>query len=147
MILIFNNIIFYLLILVITLDILLGSIRAIKYHTFNSTFGINGMLRKTAMIISSVFLIIIDSILNFNLLFMIPEEILKILKINTVGIFELFGILFIIYESLSVLKNMIKCGLPIPKKIKIYLEKLLSKFTKELGGDNKWTVHTIWNLK
>lgn len=129
----FNNIIFNLLILIIILDIILGIIRSLKEKTFNSTFGINGILRKTAMIISSVFLIIIDSILNFNLLYMIPEEIQKV--INTVGIFELFGILYILYESLSVLKNMIKCELPIPKKLKNYLEKLLNKFTKELGGE------------
>jgi toxin secretion/phage lysis holin len=135
MILNFNNIIFNLLILIITLDIILGTLRSLKEKTFNSTFGINGILRKTAMIISSMFLIIIDSMLNFNLLYMIPEEIKKIVKLNTIGIFKLFGIIYIIYESLSVLKNMIKCGLPIPKKLKNNLEKLLNKFTKELGGE------------
>ena len=127
----FNNIIFNLLIIIVTLDIILGILRALKERTFNSTFGINGMLRKSAMVISSVFLIIIDSILNLN--FLIQEELSSI--INKVGIFELFGTIFIIYESLSVLKNMVKCGLPIPKKIKTYLEKLLNEFTNELGGE------------
>ncbi len=130
----FNNIIFYLLVISILLDVFLGSIRAIKDKSWNSTVGINGILRKTAMIGSSVFLIVVDSILNIDLLFFIPDEILKFLHINSVGIFELFGIMFILYESSSVLKNMVLCGLPIPLKIKNVIEKFLSDMTSEGGG-------------
>lgn len=130
----FNNVIFYLLIVSILLDVFLGSIRAIKDRSWNSTVGINGILRKTAMIGSSVFLIIVDSILNIDLLFFIPDEILNFLHINSVGIFELFGIMFILYESSSILKNMVLCELPIPLKIKKVIEKFLSDMTSE-GGD------------
>lgn len=135
MILNFNNIIFYLLITAILLDIFLGSLRALKEKKWNSTVGINGILRKTAMIGSSIFLIIIDSILKIDLLFFIPKEITNILKLNEVGIFELFGIMFILYEITSILKNMVLCGLPIPKKIKIAIEKLLNNLTSETGGE------------
>ena len=135
MILNFNNIIFYLLITTILLDIFLGSLRALKERKWNSTVGINGILRKTAMIGSSIFLIIIDSILKIDLLFFIPKEITQILKLNEVGIFELFGIMFILYEITSILKNMVKCGLPIPKKIKRTIEKLLNNLTSETGGE------------
>lgn len=131
----FNNIIFYLLITAILLDIFLGSLRALKEKKWNSTVGINGILRKTAMIGSSIFLIIIDSILKIDLLFFIPKEITNILKLNEVGIFELFGIMFILYEITSILKNMVKCGLPIPKRIKTTIEKLLNKLTSETGGE------------
>lgn len=130
----FNNIIFYLLVISILLDVFLGSIRAIKDKSWNSTVGINGILRKTAMIGSSVFLIVVDSILNIDLLFFIPDEVLIFLHINSVGIFELFGIMFILYESSSILKNMVLCGLPIPLKIKKIIEKFLSDMTSE-GGD------------
>ena len=130
----FNNIIFYLLVISILLDVFLGSIRAIKDRSWNSTVGINGILRKTAMIGSSVFLIVVDSILNIDLLFFIPDEILNFLHINSVGIFELFGIMFILYESSSILKNMVLCGLPIPLKIKKVIEKFLSDMTSEGGG-------------
>ena len=130
----FNNIIFYLLVISILLDVFLGSIRAIKDRSWNSTVGINGILRKTAMIGSSVFLIVVDSILNIDLLFFIPDEILSFLHINSVGIFELFGIMFILYESSSILKNMVLCGLPIPLKIKKVIEKFLSDMTSEGGG-------------
>lgn len=135
MILNFNNIIFYLLITTILLDIFLGSLRALKERKWNSTVGINGILRKTAMIGSSIFLIIIDSILKIDLLFFIPKEITNTLKLNEVGIFELFGIMFILYEITSILKNMVKCGLPIPKKIKTTIEKLLNNLTSETGGE------------
>ena len=131
----FNNIIFYLLITTILLDIFLGSLRALKEKKWNSTVGINGILRKTAMIGSSLFLIIIDSILKIDLLFFIPKEITNTLKLNEVGIFELFGIMFILYEITSILKNMVKCGLPIPKKIKKWVEKLLNSLTSETGGE------------
>ena len=130
----FNNIIFYLLVISILLDVFLGSIRAIKDRSWNSTVGINGILRKTAMIGSSVFLIVVDSILNIDLLFFIPDEVLNFLHINSVGIFELFGIMFILYESSSILKNMVLCGLPIPLKIKNVIEKFLSDMTSEGGG-------------
>lgn len=131
----FNNIIFYLLIITILLDIFLGSLRALKEKKWNSTVGINGILRKTAMIGSSIFLIIIDSILKIDLLFFIPKEITHTLKLNEVGIFELFGIMFMLYEITSILKNMVKCGLPIPKKIKQTIEKLLNNLTSETGGE------------
>ena len=130
----FNNIIFYLLVISILLDVFLGSIRAIKDRSWNSAVGINGILRKTAMIGSSVFLIVVDSILNIDLLFFIPDEVLNFLHINSVGIFELFGIMFILYESSSILKNMVLCGLPIPLKIKNVIEKFLSDMTSEGGG-------------
>ena len=135
MILKFNNIIFYLLVTTILLDIFLGSLRALKERKWNSTVGINGILRKTAMIGSSIFLIIIDSILKIDLLFFIPKEITNTLKLNEVGIFELFGIMFILYEITSILKNMVKCGLPIPKRIKTTIEKLLNNLTSETGGE------------
>lgn len=135
MILNFNNIIFYLLITTILLDVFLGSLRALKEKKWNSTVGINGILRKTAMIGSSIFLIIIDSILKIDLLFFIPKEITNTLKLNEVGIFELFGIMFILYEITSILKNMVKCGLPIPKRIKTTIEKLLNNLTSETGGE------------
>ena len=133
----FNNVIFYLLVISILLDVFLGSIRAIKERTWNSTVGINGILRKCAMIGSGVFLIVVDSILNIDLLFFVPDEILGFFGISFVGIFELFGIMFILYESSSILKNMVLCGLPIPSKIKIIIERFLSDMTSEVDGGEK----------
>ena len=62
----------------------------------------------------------------------VPEEVKNYLNINQVGIGELFGLLYIIFEFLSVLKNLYLCKIPIPKKIKSILERVLSDFTEEV---------------
>ena len=62
----------------------------------------------------------------------IPEQVKEVIKLEQIGMGELFGILFVVFEFLSVLKNMYKCKLPIPKKFKIWLEKILSDYTEEI---------------
>lgn len=116
--------------LVTFLDIFLGCIRAIKEHKWNSTVGINGGLRKVAMIGSLVFLLVADSLLHLNLLWVLPTELQEYFP--SVGLATLFGILFILYESTSILKNMVLCGLPIPNKFKNKIEELLNNLTAEL---------------
>lgn len=44
-----NNVIIKVLIIALIFDIFLGSLRAIKEHKWNSTVGINGILRKVGM--------------------------------------------------------------------------------------------------
>ncbi|MBQ9658344.1 MAG: phage holin family protein [Clostridia bacterium] len=127
-----NNIIIKIVFVVIMFDIFLGSLRAIKEKKWNSTVGINGILRKIGMIGSMLFLFICDRMLNLNLLFMVPEEVLKYINISIVGSCELFGIMFILYETTSILKNMILCDIPAPEKLKEKIEKLLSGMTTEL---------------
>ena len=83
-----------------------GVLRAIKERKINSCIGINGLIRKTGMIASSVFLFCIDNLLQFNFIGFIPEIIRSTIKINFIGIGGLFSILFIVFESLSILKNM-----------------------------------------
>ena len=81
--LIFNimeNIVIKALLLFLILDTFLGSIRAWKEHKWNSTVGINGMLRKIAMIGCIFFLSIFDKILNLNFLFMVPEKVMEFIK-------------------------------------------------------------------
>ncbi len=123
------------ILLLIALDVILGSIRALKEHKWNSTVGINGLLRKGAMIVCAIAFIILDYMLKINLLFFVPDEIANFLHLNNCGLNELFGIMFILCEATSILKNMVLCGLPIPAKLKEVLEKALNNMTTEL--DNK----------
>lgn len=126
------------LIIVIVLDLILGILRAIREKSLNSSIGIDGMIRKVGMIIVIVFLTIIDSIINLDLIGFIPETIRETLQFGKVGISSLFNILFIIFEILSIFKNMILCKLPIPKKLQTYLESIMKEFTgeiKESKGD------------
>ena len=116
-----SNLFFEILLIAVVLDTVLGVLRAIKEHKFNSCVGIDGAIRKVAMMFSVVFLILVDSLVDMNFLFMIPEEYLKYLGITKLGICELFCLLFIMYEAVSILKNMTLCGLPVPAKIKYFI--------------------------
>ena len=126
-----HNIFLEILVLVICLDTIFGCGRAIKYKKWNSTVGIDGLIRKVFMIISLIILMMIDYIINFDFIGFIPDEIKQFINIK-IGISSVFAILFILYEFTSVLKNMVKCGLPVPIKFKNKIEELLNKYTTEL---------------
>lgn len=128
----FNNDGMKILIVVIVLDLILGVLRAIREKNINSCIGIDGMIRKVGMLIVIVFLTIIDAIIHLDLIGFIPETIRETLKLGKVGISSLFNILFIIFEILSIFKNMILCKLPIPKKLQVYLENVMKEFTGEM---------------
>lgn len=128
------------LVVVIVLDLILGVLRAIREKNVNSCIGIDGMIRKVGMLIVIVFLTIIDAIIDLNLIGFIPEQLRETLNFNEVGISSLFNVLFVIFEILSIFKNMILCKLPIPKKLQDYLEKIMKEFTgeiKEKEGEKK----------
>lgn len=126
------------LIIFIVLDTIFGILRAIRQKKINSSIGIDGIIRKVGMLISIFFFMAIDLLHHINLIGFVPEELRKAIGISEVGVAGLFNTLFIIFESLSVLKNMIKCKLPIPKKLQVFLENVLNKFTTELKeGENK----------
>lgn len=127
------------LIIVIILDLILGILRAFKEKSLNSCIGIDGMIRKVAMMVVVIFLLLIDSIIKFNLIGFVPEAIRTATNIKEIGISGIFMFLFIIFEILSIFKNMILCKLPIPKKLQTYLNKLLKEFTTEIkeGSEDK----------
>ena len=120
------------LILVIVLDLILGILRAMKEKEINSCIGIDGMIRKVGMLIVIVFLLVIDSIIHFNFIGFIPEMAREYLPLKEIGIAGIFNLLFIIFEILSIFKNMILCKLPIPKKLQVYLENVMKEFTGEI---------------
>lgn len=118
-------------VLLIVLDTLFGVIRAIKEHSFNSSVGIDGAIRKISMLISLVGLQIADIILNINLIGFVPQEVRDFIKFDSIGLAGFFSLLYTAYEAVSVLKNMTLCGLPV-KKLWEVVQKFLSKYTKEL---------------
>lgn len=121
-----------LLIIVIVLDTIFGILRAIKEKSLNSCIGIDGIIRKTGMLISIIFLALIDSIVNIDLIGFIPENVKNVLQFGKVGISDIFNLLFIIFEILSIFKNMILCKLPIPKKLQEFLENAMKEMTGEI---------------
>lgn len=127
-----NNNFLKILIVFIVLDVIFGIFRAIKERDTNSTIGIDGIIRKVGMLITIVFCIVLDNLININLIGFIPDDVKDLINLKHIGISELFSLLYILFESLSILKNMYKCKLPIPKKLQLLLEKLLKEFTSEV---------------
>lgn len=120
------------LLIVTALDVLFGILRAAKEKEWNSTIGINGLIRKTGMISAALIIGLIDEVAGVNFIGFLPQEILNYAPIDSIGIAAFFSILYIIFEALSVLKNMYKCGIPIPKKLEGLLKRLLKDFTSEI---------------
>lgn len=129
------------LLIAVALDTILGVLRAVKEHKFNSCVGIDGAIRKAGMLLSVGFLMATDVIMHINVLSMVPEEYVQILGIDKMGICEFFSLLFILYELVSILKNMTLCGLPVPTKIKKWIQKFLDDMTEELPKEAVQELH------
>ena len=69
-----ENISFKLLLIFIVFDIIFGILRAIKEKEINSTIGIDGMIRKVGMIISTIFLF--SNFVKYSIAFPKPKGIL-----------------------------------------------------------------------
>ena len=132
LILLSGNSFIRILLIAVALDTILGVLRAIKEHKFNSSAGIDGAIRKAAMLFSVCLLMATDVIMHINMLGMVPEKYIQIIGIQKLGICEFFCLLFILYEAVSILKNMTLCGLPVPTKIKRWIQKFLDDMTEEL---------------
>ncbi len=124
---------FKILIVVICLDCIFGILRAIKQRKVNSSIGIDGIIRKCGMIVATIFIKMIDFMIDLDFLAFVPMVIKEYFHFDQFGIGSLFALLFIIFEALSVLKNMVICKLPIPKKLQKWLEKALLEFTTEIN--------------
>lgn len=131
-----HNRIIQLVVAAVIFDTIFGVIRAVKEHKFNSCFGIDGAIRKISMIVSLCGLLIVDYLVKVNLIGFVPEQIRAWIGIDTVGTAEFFGLLYIAYEIVSILKNMYLCGLPV-KKVWSAVRKFLSNYTDELPDSDE----------
>lgn len=128
-----HNKIIQLVVIAVVMDTIFGALRALKKHKFNSCVGIDGAIRKISMLVSIVFLAALDILVHINLIGFIPEEVRNYFpqSISTIGLAEFFGLLYLCYEVVSILKNMTLCGLPV-KKLWEVVRKFLGKYTEEL---------------
>lgn len=116
----------------IVLDTILGCLRAVKQHKFNSAFGIDGGIRKVAMIVSVTILMLVDVMVGVNVITWLPESFKQATGLTKIGIGEFYCILFLMYESISIMKNLYLCGCPTPKWLKTWMEQFLNNMTGEL---------------
>lgn len=126
-----HNTLIQLIVIAVIWDTTFGVIRAISEKKFNSNFGIDGAKRKVGIIVSLVFLVLVDEIIQFNLIGFVPKDIRIFMGLETVGMAEFFALLFLAYEVISILKNMALCGLPV-KGVWIKVRYILGKYTDEL---------------
>lgn len=122
-----NNLIIKIISIMIIFDTIFGCIRAISNKTLNSSFGINGILRKAGILVACIMFFLIDSVLKINLLPFVKQDTFKYLGTSSVGITEFFGSLFVCFECLSILHNIHIMGIPLPKNVVSYMEKWLSE--------------------
>lgn len=129
----FHNKIIELVVIAVVMDTVFGAARAVKHRSFNSSMGIDGAIRKISMLISLVFLSLIDYIVDINLIGFIPEGVRSYLPegMAVVGLAAFFGLLYLCYEIVSILKNMTLCGLPV-KGLWEAVRKFLGAYTEEL---------------
>lgn len=127
-----SNVVVLIVVWCIMFDTFFGVLRALKERAFNSSFGIDGGIRKVGMIFSILFLFIADLTVHINIVGFVPKEYLEIFGISKIGMLEFFGLFFILYEAISILKNMYLVGIPMPIWLKDKLEKLLTQLTNEV---------------
>ena len=119
------------MIVAIVLDCILGVLRAIKERKSNSGIGIDGLVRKFAMLVTAIGTRIMDNLIGVNLIGFIPENGREFINLEYAGISDLFILLFIAFEALSILKNLTRLKLPVFKGIQKKLEDFLLKYTDE----------------
>lgn len=126
-----GNICLKIVALMVVLDSMLGGLRALKEQRLNSNCGINGAIRKIAMLTCVTMLVVLDRLLHINVIAYVPEPILNTIGISKVGLVEFFSILFALYEAVSIMKNMVLCELPVPRKFQTAIQKFLTEMTEE----------------
>ena len=135
-----GNLFVELVVLAIAMDTVLGCLRAARAHKWNSSVGIDGGIRKAGMLVSVLFLVLVDMLLGLDVLQLglIGDDaraVLAAMGVTNLGIAEFFCIVYIMYEATSILKNMLLCGLPCPRGLKERLAKWLDQMTEETQVD------------
>lgn len=118
----------------VAIDTVFGFMRAVRERKWNSSVGIDGAIRKISMLACMTFMVVLDRVCGFNLIQIFPKEVIQFLTkitLTHVGFSEFFGILFVSYECVSILKNMTLCGLPV-KWVWAWADTFLRKYTDEL---------------
>ncbi len=134
-----GNAIFWIIMICIATDMLFGALRAWKNHKWNSSVGLDGFIRKIGIVSCVMILRAIDTVLQADLFGFLPVEAqnaLTTIGLTNAGFMEFFGIIDIMYECTSILKNMVIVGIPIPKglrgKIAHWLENMTDETNVEL---------------
>ena len=104
------------LLIVIVIDYITGVMSAIYNKKLNSTIGLKGILKKFSYLIIVSLSVILDRIVG-----------------NTGTIRTLVIYFFVANDGISIVENIGKMGVPLPKKLTEVLEQLQNKGDEESG--------------
>ena len=96
-----HNTLLQLVVVAVICDTFFGVLRAVKEKSFNSNFGIDGAIRKIGMIMSLVFMVIVDAVIQINLIGFLPTEVRSFIGLDVIGVAEFFALLYRHNDSLS----------------------------------------------
>lgn len=108
-------------------DILSGIFKAIaKKRGINSTVGTNGLIRKAGVLLALLVFIVVDSLVELNLVSVIPEEVLEVFKLDQVhiGLSYIMLCFFGLFELTSLFENLGEIGVPLPHFLTKFIERL-----------------------
>lgn len=114
-------------------DTIFGMMKALKQHTFNASFGLDGAIRKVVMIVSVLFLMLVDRLIGINVIGLISPEVREAVRIDRIGLGELFCIMYALHEMASILRNWYVFGLPVPKWMESKVEGMLAEMSNSNG--------------
>ena len=104
------------LLIVIVIDYITGVMSAIYNKNLNSTIGLKGILKKFSYLIIVSLSVILDRIVG-----------------DTGAIRTLVIYFFVANDGISIVENIGKMGVPLPKKLTEVLEQLRNKGDEESG--------------
>lgn len=104
------------LLIVIVIDYITGVISAIYNKKLNSTIGLKGILKKFSYLIIVSLSVILDRIVG-----------------DTGSIRTIVIYFFVANDGISIIENIGKMGVPLPKKLTEVLEQLRNKGDEESG--------------
>ena len=76
-------------------------------------------------------------IAHINVLGLVPQQYVQFLGVEKLGLSEFFALMDGLYEAVSILKNAALCGLPVPVRVRNYIQKFLEDMTEELPDQEK----------
>lgn len=105
-------------VVLVIVDFFTGYVKAYLKCQLNSSVGLDGLIRKAMILFSMLVFILLDEMLCFNLLQLLPSETMGFMsqiKMTQVGLMEILGVGVLLQEGTSILENLHELGVPIPK--------------------------------
>lgn len=116
-----------LIVFLMVCDILGGIFKAIVLKRgINSTIGTNGLIRKAGVLLALLVFIVVDSLVEVDFVSLIPDELLTVFKLEEahIRLSHVMLCFFGLFELVSLFENLGEVGVPLPRFISKFIERL-----------------------